>query len=285
MNQWTSSLVDPVVPLSTWSSLTDQFSAPGDDIVLSFDSTPDASRSSISIASKRADGRVHVELVANEDGVAWLVPRIKQLVRDHTPRIVCCDAKSPAANIINELGMQVRELGTADAGKHYAGFVTACTEGVLVHREDPQLTTALTGAVRRPLGDAFAWSRRNSSIDVSPIVSVSMALHIVQSEGGGQGVWSIREVIEEKRRAAIEQSQSTQPQSDTKVISMEDFHFPNGRKDMSAERWAAMHNFPDTRGRGWHTIDNDPYTPSCPTESGERYAAIPIIELPDVDLS
>jgi len=200
LNQWTSSLVDPVVPLSVWASLTDRFSTPGNDIVLAFDSTPDGARSSIAIASQRTDGRIHVELIDNQEGIGWLAARIKQLERDHAPRYIVCDAKSPAANILPELGMQVRELNAVEACKHYAGFVAACNEGVLVHREDSLLTTALSGAVRRSLGDAFAWSRRNSSIDVSPIVAVSMALYITQAEGQGQGVWSLREIIAEREK-------------------------------------------------------------------------------------
>ncbi len=204
LNQWTSSLSDPIVPLAVWNGLTDRFSTPGSDLILGFDSNPDGSRSSICIASKRTDGKHHIELVVNEDGTGWLAARINQLVRDHSPRYVVCDSKSPASIVIPDLvGCNVRQLNAVEATKHYAGFVAACMEAQLVHRDDPKLTTALTAAVRRPLGDAWAFSRRNSSCDISPICAASMALYIVQSEGQGIGVWSIREVLADREREDV----------------------------------------------------------------------------------
>ena len=247
LNQWTSSLVDPVVPLSTWHALVEQFSSPGNDLVLAFDSTPTGSRSSIAIASKRADGRIHVELIANQECTGWLISRIKELAAKYEPRTIVCDGKSPAANVLPELGLQVRELGKIEAAKHYAGFVAACNEGTLVHREQPDLTTALAGAVRRPLDDAFAWSRRNSSIDVSPIVAVSMALYIVQSDGIGQGIWSLDEIVAEKRRAAAQQQQPTEqrPVSDTRVIPMSEFYSQRHDVDMRPTQGVCPTEAPD----------------------------------------
>jgi hypothetical protein len=38
------------------------------------------------------------------------------------------------------------------------------------------LADAIRGAATRKLGDSWAWSRRNSSVDISPLVASTLAL-------------------------------------------------------------------------------------------------------------
>ncbi len=199
LNMWVTSMVDPVVPLATWDALEEKFSTPGEPLVFAFDSSPDGSWSSIAVAGRRADNRVHVEVIENREGVGWLGARLNELIAEHQPRWVVVDAKSPAAIVLPELaGANVRELSASDATAVFASFVSSCSDGVLVHREQPILTRALVGAVRRPLGDAFAWSRRNSGTDISPIVAASEAAYIVTGESMHVGIWSLREVLAER---------------------------------------------------------------------------------------
>jgi hypothetical protein len=37
------------------------------------------------------------------------------------------------------------------------------------------LDAAIAGAAKRPLGDSWAWARRGLSVDISPLVAVSLA--------------------------------------------------------------------------------------------------------------
>jgi hypothetical protein len=46
----------------------------------------------------------------------------------------------------------------------------------LRHLGTPELDAAVAGAITRPLGDAWAWSRKSSSVDISPLVASTMAL-------------------------------------------------------------------------------------------------------------
>jgi hypothetical protein len=39
------------------------------------------------------------------------------------------------------------------------------------------LNDALAGARRRRLGDAWAWDRRDSTVDISPLVAATLARH------------------------------------------------------------------------------------------------------------
>jgi hypothetical protein len=45
----------------------------------------------------------------------------------------------------------------------------------LRYRPHPALDAAVAGAAKRPLGDSWAWARRGLSVDISPLVAVSLA--------------------------------------------------------------------------------------------------------------
>jgi len=177
--QWTTQHHDPVVPLEVWDALCDPESRRGARLVLAFDSVPDASASSIAIASKREGGNIHVEVVEAQPRTEWLVEEVARLVKAHRPDLVLVDPRTPASAAVlplRNLGVTVTEVTTADVCQAFAAFITACGEGTLRHLGQPDLTAALTGAVRRPVGDAFAWSRRSSTVDISSLVAVTLAL-------------------------------------------------------------------------------------------------------------
>jgi hypothetical protein len=43
-------------------------------------------------------------------------------------------------------------------------------------RPHPAFDAARAGATERPLGDAWAWGRRKSSVDISPLVAATLAV-------------------------------------------------------------------------------------------------------------
>jgi hypothetical protein len=45
----------------------------------------------------------------------------------------------------------------------------------LRYRPHPALDAAVAGAAKRPLGDSWAWARRGLSVDITPLVAVSLA--------------------------------------------------------------------------------------------------------------
>ena len=55
----------------------------------------------------------------------------------------------------------------------------------LRHLGQPEVLSAIRGATKRPLQDAWAWSRRNSSTDITPLVSFTLALAVAAEGGGG----------------------------------------------------------------------------------------------------
>jgi hypothetical protein len=61
-------------------------------VCIAFDVSPDRRRASVAIGGRRLDGKLHVELTDAAEGVGWIAPRLKQLVEDHDPYAVVCDA-------------------------------------------------------------------------------------------------------------------------------------------------------------------------------------------------
>jgi hypothetical protein len=53
------------------------------------------------------------------------------------------------------------------------------------HLDTPELNAAVRGAATRPLGDSWAWSRKNSTVDITPLVACTLAAWGVDSAGDG----------------------------------------------------------------------------------------------------
>lgn len=181
LNLWVTAMSDPVIPLERWNALVDEASVPVDPVVFAFDVTPDRAWASIGISSRRPDGLWHVEVVAHRAGTTWVAPRVAELVEKWRPAAVLCDPAGPAGSLMADMASAGVEVTPVSAGE----LVKAC--GVLYdavvqepaslrHLGTPELAAALDGAVKRELKDAWAWSRKSSSVDISPLVAVTLAL-------------------------------------------------------------------------------------------------------------
>jgi hypothetical protein len=149
------------------------------DLWLSFDVSPDRSSAAISAAGTRQDGLKHVETVEYRRGVGWLPDRLAELVSRHQPRLVVCDGTGPAGSLLPDIqqrGVTVTCV-TAKEHAHACGlFYDMAVEARMRHLGSPELSAAIKTAVQRPLGDAWAWSRKDSSTDICPLVSATLAI-------------------------------------------------------------------------------------------------------------
>jgi Phage Terminase len=202
--QSTTQRNDPVVPLEVWDACYDPDSARGEQLALAFDTVPDGSVSSIAVASRRGDGLIHVELVVHERGTGWLAGEVARLANAHGVTEVVADPRTPAGTAfpsLIDLGVKVTEVSSSDVTTAHAAFVTACLEDQLRHIGQPELTAALTGAVRRPVGDAYAWSRRSSAVDISPLCAVTLALWSVATRSDRTcEIHNMNEIVARLRR-------------------------------------------------------------------------------------
>jgi hypothetical protein len=147
-------------------------------VAFAADTTPERSWSSVAAAGRRADGKAHVEVVAHDRGTAWVVPRLLGLVERWRPCAVVVDATGPAGSLIAPLeaaGVEVVRPSAGDAARACGALYDAATDGSLRYAPHPALDAAVAGAERRQLGDAWAWSRRASSVVISPLVACTLA--------------------------------------------------------------------------------------------------------------
>jgi phage terminase large subunit-like protein len=167
-----------VIDMLQWGTLTDSTSAIADGLVFAFDVSPDRQFASVSVAGRRADGFGHVEMTDRREGTDWIVERLTELNVRHKPERVVFDAVGPAGSLEDELrkaGVPVEAVTTEEHADACGMFYDAVANGELRHLGQPELRNALKGAKTRALGDRWAWSRRNSGVDITPLVSSTLA--------------------------------------------------------------------------------------------------------------
>lgn len=175
----TGSDADAVISADAWAALADETSVVVDPVCFAFDVKLDRSFASIGLAGERADGRPHLEIVARREGTGWIVGLLAELRDKHEDATFVCDSRGPGASLLPELAELGVEVETADAHANAVacGLIFDLVEQKrLRHPGTPELAASVRGARKRPLGDAWAWSRKNSTVDISPLVAVTLAL-------------------------------------------------------------------------------------------------------------
>lgn len=181
---WDDRSTPAVIPPAVWETLKDEASTPSAKLVLGVDVSPDREVASVSLAGVRTDELVHVELYESRQGVAWLVDWIAARCLVNPIAAVVVDAKSPAASLIPALKrakVRVVTTNTDDMANACAEFYDACLDGELRHTGQVQLTRSLNSARKRSIGDRWAWNRKTTDADITPIVSATLAVWGVQS--------------------------------------------------------------------------------------------------------
>ena len=207
LGMWAGALSTAVIDAVTWGEVADVESVAVDRLALAVDVSPDRTVASVALAGQRDDGLWHVELDEQRHGTGWLVPYVRQLL-DANPNIraVVLDKASPAASLLAELDRE-RVRPTTTTAREYAGacgqFYDGVIEGWLRHIDQPQMNTAVSATRKRPLGDAWAWNRKHTASDITPVVAATLALWGAQASKpkrparrtGGRGSRQRREAV------------------------------------------------------------------------------------------
>ncbi len=182
-----------VIDLAHWADLADPNPPKSTDHGLAIDITPDRSSGSVAYAGRRPDGRAHVEVIENKRGTGWIVDLVVARRRARPDATVMVDASGPAGSLIVDLqaagidsehGLIIcsgRDMGQACGAFYDAVMGTPANDldeaipPSLTHFNQPALNAALEAARKRPLGDAWAWHRKDTT-DISPLVAVTLAL-------------------------------------------------------------------------------------------------------------
>jgi hypothetical protein len=167
-----------VIAEADWRALADPHSEAVDPVAFAADVTPERSHAAIAVAGRRLDGLGHGEVVDHRVGTGWVVPRLLELHQRWRPCAVVIDDTGPAGSLIAPLEAAGLEIvkPTARGMAHAAGdLFDAVAEATVRYVPRAALDAAVAGAQQRPLGDGWAWARKGLSVDICPLVALSLA--------------------------------------------------------------------------------------------------------------
>ncbi len=164
---------DRVIPLAVWMAVCDPEATTGSEF-FAIDCNPERSNAAIVAVGK---GPV-VEVVEYRPGVGWLVDRVTELARQyHSPVVI--DKTGPAGSFIEELARREVEMVEIDATnmtRACGNFYDLVMDGQIKIRSHSDLNAAVASAMKRPVGDAWAWGRKTSNGDISLLVAATLGV-------------------------------------------------------------------------------------------------------------
>lgn len=183
-----------VIPQADWMAAEDEHSRRTGQVAFAAAVSLDRKTAAIAACGPRADGLLHVEVTSestyhgfeldNRPGTGWVVPRLKALAERWNPVAIVMDEFGPTGSLIapaEEAGIEVTRIKTGDVGRAFGMFYDGVsgedkTARNVRHIGQPELTSAVAGAITRMIGDAKAWDRRNAQVDITPLVACTNAL-------------------------------------------------------------------------------------------------------------
>jgi hypothetical protein len=168
-----------VIRKDDWDRGRDSRSQTGPGVAFAVDVTPDRSSAVIGVASKRRDGLLHVEVAMRDRGTAWIVKEIARMADQYDPVAVVIHPAYPAGSLIDDIeaaGVMVTRTTARDVAQACGQFYDAATDTqTLRHLGQDSLNAAVAGAQRRQVGDVWSWDRQALTVDISPLVAVTLA--------------------------------------------------------------------------------------------------------------
>jgi hypothetical protein len=99
---------------------------------------------------------------------------LRELVAELGPAEVVVDGRAAGTLLAPFTAARVTETSASDLANGCAFLIDLVENGSLRHRGERELLVAIDGAAKRPLGDSWAWSRRNSGVDIAPLVAITL---------------------------------------------------------------------------------------------------------------
>jgi hypothetical protein len=156
--------------------------------------------SALGVSGRTADGRLQVAWLApdgHRKGTAWVVPAALEYQRKR-PVPLRVHTQGPEGALISSLreaGVDVEEVSTGDVERSTGLLIAAATgeDGAppsLVHLGQASLNRAVRGAVLRTgTNGAASWSQRSSSVEITPLKAVTVALGGVPQSGAVPNIY------------------------------------------------------------------------------------------------
>ena len=147
------------------------------------DVRPDRGARRSCAAGIRADGPSTSRSSTTAAAPAGSSERLAELDGRHSPSAVLVDGAGPGATLASEIN--ATEISAVEYARACGLIFDLVDQGRLRHLGTRELEAAIRGASTRPLVDSWAWSRKNSKVDITPLVAATLAAwHADQNRGG-----------------------------------------------------------------------------------------------------
>lgn len=179
---------DQITP-EMWADCADLESRPGESLVFAFDVSPGGRSAAIASSGRRDDGRLHLKVVDYQAGTGWVAARLVELRDRWQPKRILFDPMGPAGALEADLlaaGLEPEKCSGRDMAQGCGALVNDLKEDRVRHCDQQALNDAVEHAAPRPLGDAWAWARRDMTADICPLVAVTLAAHGFRLYGAAQ---------------------------------------------------------------------------------------------------
>jgi hypothetical protein len=181
-----------VIDAEKWAACRDENSKPSGPVSFAIDVSPERSWGSIAVA-----GGLHVEITGDDEifdyrpGTHWIVARAKRLQEKWGGKVAVA-VGSPAWSLEEDLRaakVEIVEVSPAQHAQACGDLFDDIETGRLRHIGQRALNAAVAGADKAPYSrDAWLWSRRTSSVDISPLVAVTLAHWVAQKRKRKPGI-------------------------------------------------------------------------------------------------
>lgn len=171
--------IDADLTVEAWSALAG-VAAPTGTLVLGIDAAPGHASASITVT----DG-VDCELLERRPGAAWLAERLVDLRDRHGPSAIAYDPAGPIGSLVPDLeraGLALNPVEGKDSVRACGSLVRLVKEAAIRHRGETEFAAAVAGLRLRAVGDGKKFSRRDSTVDISPIVALAVALWVARGD-------------------------------------------------------------------------------------------------------
>lgn len=179
-------LIDPL----QWAKLADKKSEIASGLVFGIDVEEGLSSGAIAVAGRNVDSIPHVEITGrgkvldHRPGVDWMIPRIAEIQAQWASPVWVMDPTGPAGALLAGL----RDVGIEPVLVSGQEWARACGEMLKViidpdldklrHHGQKPLAAAVSVVKKRDIGDGgWAFGRRASDEDISPLNAATLALH------------------------------------------------------------------------------------------------------------
>lgn len=179
--QWVDAMEPGIIPAEHWAETMDSESRrdPDAPVYVGVDVNYARGSSYVAICAARADSNWHVEVIAGARGTDWVIDWLTER-KDRFAGIAVQKTSAPVSGMIPDMLAARLPITPVPIGVELQSACGLLYDGIcehkIFHRPAPLLDRAAASGAGRNAGDAWIFDRRNSPVDVAPLVAVAKAV-------------------------------------------------------------------------------------------------------------